>query len=115
LEKLKVFEKMVSVMAEPKSDSKIGLYVGLAIQAAGIVWWASNLNSEVQHNDFQIQMMSREVSKNSNFVELWPAGKWGSGELPSDTRQDLHISELQKRVEKLMDELYTLKAAKGDD
>ena len=61
-------------------------------------------------------MMNREVSKNSNFVELWPAGKWGSGELPSDTRQDLHISELQKRVEKLMDELYTIKRERsGDD
>lgn len=92
------------------------LFVGLALQAAGIVWWASSLNSEVRHNDFQIQMMNREVSKNSNFVELWPAGKWGSGELPSDTRQDLHISELQKRVEKLMDELYTLKRERsGDD
>ncbi len=107
---------MYSVMAEPKSHSKVGLYAGLAIQAAGIVWWASNLSSEVQHNDFQIQMMNREVSKNSNFVELWPAGKWGSGELPSDTRQDLHISELQKRVEKLMDELYTIKRERsGDD
>ena len=41
-------------------------------------------------------------------------GKWRTGELPSDTRQDLHISELQKRVEKLMDELYTLKAARAD-
>ena len=97
-----------------KTDSRIALYVGLAVQAAGIVWWASNLSSEVQHNDFQIQMISKDVEKNSSFTELWPAGKWGSGELPSDTRQDLHISELQKRVEKLMDELYTLKAARGE-
>tara|TARA_B100000029_G_scaffold397246_1_gene395492 strand:+ start:341 stop:649 length:309 start_codon:yes stop_codon:yes gene_type:complete len=97
-----------------KSDSKIGLYVGLAVQAAGIVWWASNLNSRVQHNDFQIQIMDREVSKNSKFVELWPAGRWGSGELPSDTRQDLHISELQKQVSKLTEDLYTLKGNAGE-
>ena len=61
--------------------NKIGLYVGLAVQAAGIVWWASNLQSEVQHNDFQIQMIAKDVEKNSSFTELWPAGKWGSGEL----------------------------------
>ena len=98
----------------PKGDSRIALYVGLGIQAAGIVWWASNLNSQVQHNDFQIQMVVKDVHKNSEFVELWPAGKWGSGELPSDTRQDLHISELQKRVEKLMGELYTLRTNKAE-
>tara|TARA_R100001594_G_scaffold115025_1_gene149876 strand:+ start:246 stop:554 length:309 start_codon:yes stop_codon:yes gene_type:complete len=97
-----------------KPDSKIGLYVGLAVQAAGIVWWASSLNSEVRHNDFQIQMMGRDVSKNSDFVEKWPAGKWGSGELPSDTRQDLHISELQKQVSKLTEDLYTLKGNAGE-
>ena len=99
---------------DSKPDSKLGLYVGLAIQAAGIVWWASNLSSQVQHNDFQIQMMGRDVEKNSQFVELWPAGRWGSGELPSDTRQDLHISELQKQVSKLTEDLYTLKGTAGE-
>ena len=98
----------------PKADSKLALYVGLAIQAAGIVWWASSLNSEVQHNDFQIQMMSKDVEKHAIFVRDWPSGKYGSGELPSDTRQDLHISELQRHLEKLMDELYTLKATKAE-
>ena len=97
-------------MNTPRRDSKIPLYATLAAQAAGIVWWASNLHSEVQHNDFQIQMVRKDVNKNSQFVELWPAGKWGSGELPSDTKQDLYISELVKRVEKLYEELYTLKA-----
>jgi len=92
-------------------DSKflISLLVGLATQAAGIVWWASTLQSSVQHNDFQIQMMSKDVEKHAIFVRDWPSGKYGSGELPSDTRQDLYISELQKKVEKLMEELYTLK------
>ena len=98
----------------PKADSKLALYVGLAIQAAGIVWWASSLNSEVQHNDFQIQMMSKDVEKHAIFVRDWPSGKYGSGELPSDTRQDLHISELQRHLEKLMSELYTLKTTRDD-
>ena len=91
-----------------KTESKLPFYVALAVQAAGIVWWASNLQSTTQHNDFQIQMVLRDVQKNSEFVELWPAGKWGSGELPSDTKQDLYISELQQKVEKLYDELYKI-------
>lgn len=96
-------------MSESKSNKSLGLYLGLAGQAAAIVWWASNLNSQVQHNDFQIQMVLKDVNKNSQFVELWPAGKWGSGELPSDTEQDLYISELQKKVDKLYDEIYQIK------
>ena len=98
--------------ALPKADSKLALYVGLAIQAAGIVWWASNLTSQVQHNDFQIQMMARDVEKHAIFVRDWPSGKYGSGELPSDTRQDLHISELQRHLETLMEDLYTLKTTR---
>ena len=100
--------------AAPNGDSKLALYVGLAIQAAGIVWWASNLNSEVQHNDFQIQMMARDVEKHAIFVRDWPSGKYGSGELPSDTKQDLFIEELVKRVEKLYEELYTLKTTRDE-
>jgi len=84
----------------------IGIGITLLIQAAGIVWWASSLQSEVQHNDFQIQMMSKDVDKNSSFVELWPAGKWGSGSLPSDVKQDLKIERLEMQVNKLTDKIY---------
>ena len=84
----------------------IGMGITLLIQAAGIVWWASTLQSSVQHNDFQIQMMSKDVDKNSSFVELWPAGKWGSGSLPSDVKQDLKIERLEMQVHKLTDKIY---------
>ena len=89
-------------------DSKflITLGVGLAIQAAGIVWWASNLQSSVQHNDFQIQMLSKDVEKNSSFTELWPAGKWGSGSLPDDVKQNLKIEDLEKQMDKVISKLY---------
>ena len=89
-------------------DSKflISLGVALAIQAAGIVWWASNLQSSVQHNDFQIQMLSKDVEKNSSFTELWPAGKWGSGSLPDDVKQNLKIEDLEKQMDKVMSKLY---------
>ena len=89
-------------------DSKflISLGVGLAIQAAGIVWWASNLQSSVQHNDFQIQMLSKDVEKHSIFVRDWPAGKWGSGSLPDDVKQNLKIEDLEKQMDKVMSKLY---------
>jgi len=89
-------------------DSKflISLGVALAIQAAGIVWWASNLQSSVQHNDFQIQMLAKDVDKHSIFVRDWPAGKWGSGSLPDDVKQNLKISMLELDVEKIMEKLY---------
>ena len=38
--------------------------------------------------------------------ELWPAGKWGSGSLPSDVRQDLKIGQLEMQVKKLTEKLY---------
>ena len=84
----------------------VGIGITLLVQAAGIVWWASSLQSAVQHNDFQIQMMSKDVDKNSSFVELWPAGKWGSGSLPSDVKQDLKIERLEMQVDKLTDKIY---------
>jgi hypothetical protein len=84
----------------------IGIGITFLVQAAGIVWWASSLQSAVQHNDFQIKMMSKDVDKNSSFVELWPAGKWGSGSLPSDVKQDLKIERLEMQVGKLTDKIY---------
>ena len=89
-------------------DSKfiIPLAVGLALQSAAAVWWLATLSATVQHNDFQIQMMSKDVEKNSNFSELWPAGKWGSGSLPSDVRQDLKIGQLEMEVRRLTEKIY---------
>jgi len=84
----------------------ISLGVGLAIQAAGIVWWASNLQSSVAHNNFQIQMMAKDVEKHTIFVRDWPAGKWGSGSLPDDVKQNLKISMLELDMDKVMTKLY---------
>ena len=90
-------------------DSKflISLLTGLALQAAGVIWWASNLQSAVQHNDFQIQMIGKDVEKHAIFDRDWPAGKWGSGSLPDDVKQNLKISMLELDVEKIMEKLYT--------
>ena len=89
-------------------DSKflISLLTGLAIQAGGIVWWASSLSPQVQHNDFQIQMMAKDVQENTIFTRDWPAGKWGSGSLPSDVKQDLKIGMLEADMDKVLSKLY---------
>ena len=84
----------------------IGLGITLLVQAAGIVWWASSLQSAVQHNDFQIQMMNKDVEKNNSFRSLWTSGKWGSGSLPSDVKQDLKIERLEMQVDKITDKIY---------
>ncbi len=89
--------------------------LGLALQAAGIVWWASNVQSEVRHNDFQIQMLSKDTEKHAIFVRDWPAGKWGSGSLPDDVRQNLKLDSLEKQVEKLTEDLYKSKIANGHE
>jgi len=96
-------------------DSKflISIGVGLVIQAGGIVWWASKLQSEVQHNNFQIQMMSKDVEKHSVFVRDWPAGKWGSGSLPDDVKQNLKIGMLENDMAKVLSKLYN-GHSKGD-
>ena len=84
----------------------VSLCVGLAVQAGGIVWWASKLQSQVQHNDFQIQMMAKDVEKHTVFVRDWPAGKWGSGSLPDDVKQNLKIGMLENDMDKVMSKLY---------
>jgi len=78
----------------------------ILLQAGGIIWWASALSAKVSHNNYQIQMMRPELAEAISFTKLWPAGKWGSGELPSDTRQDLKIEALEKQVEKLTSKLF---------
>mgnify|MGYP005735141071 FL=1 len=88
------------------------LFITLAAQAAAIVWWASNLSSQVQHNDFQIQMLAKDVEKHAIFVRDWPVGKLGA--LPDDVRQNLHIQGIQKEVEKLTEKIDTLKAANAE-
>ena len=51
-------------------------------------------------------MIAKDVNKNSDFVEMWPAGKWGSGSLPSDVRQDLKIGQLEMQMQKLNEKIY---------
>ena len=95
-------------------DAKL-LTIGIAllIQLGGIVWWASSLQGEVRHNNYQIQMMKPDLAEAISFTKLWPAGKWGSGELPSDTRQDLKIARLEKQMDQILRKLYEINGGGG--
>ena len=100
---------------DPKFAITLG--IGLAVQAAGIVWFIANLNSSVQLNGYRVEMLQREIradietigkemAENSRFRTEWPQGVYLSGELPSDTRQNLKIEMLEKQMEKIMSKLY---------
>mgnify|MGYP001189327208 CR=1 FL=1 len=80
--------------------------IGLLLQAGAGIWYIASVDSRVSHNNYQIQMMAPDLAEAISFTKLWPAGKWGSGELPSDTRQDLKIGALEKQVERLTIKIY---------
>ena len=88
-------------------DAKwISLALVLLAQLGGVVWWASDLSGSVNHNNYQIKMMAKDVEKNSIFVRDWPAGRYGSGSLPDDVRQNLRIESLEKQMEKVVTKLW---------
>ena len=88
-------------------DAKIiAIVIGLLIQAGAGIWYIASVDSRVSHNNYQIQMIKPDVAEAISCPTLWPAGRWGSGELPSDTRQDLKIAALEKQVDKITLKLY---------
>ena len=88
-------------------DTKcLAIGLGLLLQAGAGIWYIASVDSRVSHNNYQIQMMQPDLAEAISFTKLWPAGKWGSGELPSDTRQDLKIAALEKQMEKVSTKLY---------
>lgn len=84
----------------------ITIVIAIVVQAGAGLWYIASVDSRVNHNNYQIQMLKPDVEEAISFTKLWPAGKWGSGELPSDTRQDLKILTLEKHVDKIMSKLY---------
>ena len=88
-------------------DTKfIAIGIGLLLQAGAGLWYIASVDSRVSHNNYQIQMMKPDLDEAISFTKLWPECKWGSGELPSDTRQDLKIAALEKQLEKVTSKIY---------
>ena len=98
---------MPAVRQPTTVDSKfITVGIGLLLQAGAGLWYIASVDSRVRHNNYQIQMMEPDLAEAISFTKLWPAGKWGSGELPSDTRQDLKIAALEKQVDRITTKIY---------
>jgi len=94
-------------MAQGGFDLKLlAIGITLFVQAGAGLWYIASVDSRVSHNNYQIQMIKPDVEEAISFTKLWPAGRWGSGELPSDTRQDLKIEALEKHVDKILLKLY---------
>ena len=94
-------------MAQGGFDVKLlAIGITLFVQAGAGLWYIASVDSRVNHNNYQIQMIKPDVDEAISFTKLWPAGRWGSGELPSDTRQDLKIEALEKHVDKILRKLY---------
>lgn len=97
----KLLEAIRGIIHPPRNGWRtiiIAAGLGLLLQAAAIVWWASSIESRVDY-------LVPAVEKNSSFVELWPVGKWGAGSLPSDLSQDLKIAALESDVQKIRDRM----------
>lgn len=96
-------------------DSKlIAIGVGILVQAGAGLWYIASVDSRVSHNNYQIQMIKPAVEEAISFTKLWPAGQWGSGELPSDTRQDLKIEMLERQVSQLNSQIFHINGGKED-
>ena len=86
-------------------DSKfIAIGIGLIIQAGGIVWWASNLQAKVNHNQYLTAILKKDVEQNSDFRVRWPRGQLGS--LPDDAEQNQRLKTLEKEMNKVLTKLY---------
>lgn len=73
--------------------------VALAIQAGVAVWWASGIQSTLDHIEHQVMKLDMNVEQNTEFRIKWPRGEMGA--LPDDVKQDSAITVLQAEVERL--------------
>ena len=77
----------------------IGGILAIAVQAGIAIWWASGMNSKLQHIEHEVMKMGMNVEQNTEFRILWPRGEMGA--LPDDVKQDSAIQVLQAEVERL--------------
>ena len=70
----------------------------IGIVAIG-VWGYFGIVEKLNQHSTQIQLMSSDLEKNTEFRIKWPRGLMGS--LPADSEQFMLIEDLYKQVEKL--------------
>ena len=89
-----------------KPDNSYILTIALAVlvQAGAGIWWLASVDSRVSHNDFQIQIMAKDVTDNTDFRVRWPRGELGS--LPDDSEQNMRLLQLEKQEDKVVNKIY---------
>ena len=89
-----------------RPDNGYILTIGLAVlvQAGAGIWWLASVDSRVSHNDFQIQIMAKDVTDNTDFRVRWPRGELGS--LPDDSEQNMRLLQLEKQMDKVVSKIY---------
>ena len=92
--------------AVKKPDNSYILTIGLAVlvQAGAGIWWLASVDSRVSHNAFQIQIMAKDVTDNTDFRVRWPRGELGS--LPDDSEQNMRLLQLEKQMDKVVSKIY---------
>ena len=88
--------------------------IGAALVMATTAYFT--LEARITAIEYDREMRGIQVSKNSEFRELWPAGRWGSGSLPADSEQFLRIEAIERDIDELFqlrDEMTMLKIELG--
>jgi len=105
---------------EITEDSQLSIPIkNLIMMGAGVVMATAayfTLEARIVAIEHDRQMRAVEIKKNSEFRELWPAGRWGSGSLPADAEQFLRIEGHDRDIEKLYElreEMVLLKIELG--
>lgn len=107
-------------MVELTEDSQLSIPIkNLIMLGAAIVMATAayfTLEARILAIETDNAMRNVETDKNSQFRELWPSGRWGSGSLPADQEQFLRIEGHDRDIAKLyemQDEFVEIKIQLG--
>ena len=95
---------MAEAVRKPDNSYILTIALAVLVQAGAGIWWLASVDSRVSHNDFQIQIMAKDVTDNTDFRVRWPRGELGS--LPDDSEQNMRLLQLEKQVDKVVNKIY---------
>ena len=95
---------MAEAVRKPDNSYILTIALAVLVQAGAGIWWLASVDSRVSHNDFQIQIMAKDVTDNTDFRVRWPRGELGS--LPDDSEQHMRLLQLEKQVDKVVNKIY---------
>ena len=80
--------------------------VALVVGACAGVWAYFGVVEKLNKNSTQLELMSKDLEHNTEFIFKWPRGELGS--LPADSEQFLLIEDLVKDVEKIQEQMESM-------